>query len=155
MQTPLNIRDANLGDVTRLARLHGELFQPGWDADSFVALMQGANAIALLAEAGAPASDAGFIVCRVVVDEAEILTIGVAQSWQRHGIAARLMAEALERATQGGATRMFLEVAADNGPAQSLYAGLGFVEVGRRSRYYDRPGKDGADAVIMAKVLAP
>ncbi len=154
MQTPLIIRDATLKDAPRLARLHRELFQPGWDADSFVALLQGANAIALLAEAGAPACDAGFIVCRVVVDEAEILTVGVAPSWQRHGIAARLMTEALGRAAQRGATRMFLEVAADNVPAQTLYARLGFLEVGRRSKYYDHPGKDGADAVIMAKVLA-
>jgi ribosomal-protein-alanine N-acetyltransferase len=50
-----------------------------------------------------------------------------------------------------GATRAFLEVAADNAPAQALYHGTGWRESGRRRRYY---GPD-LDAIVMALTLEP
>jgi ribosomal-protein-alanine N-acetyltransferase len=40
---------------------------------------------------------------------------------------------------------MFLEVAADNAAALEFYAQAGFVEVGRRPRYY----ANGADALVL------
>jgi ribosomal-protein-alanine N-acetyltransferase len=44
---------------------------------------------------------------------------------------------------------MFLEVSATNDAARRLYDGAGFVEVGRRPRYY----ADGTDAVLMQRAL--
>jgi ribosomal-protein-alanine N-acetyltransferase len=44
---------------------------------------------------------------------------------------------------------MFLEVAADNAAARSLYAAAEFVEVGRRRRYY----AGGADALVLRRKL--
>jgi ribosomal-protein-alanine N-acetyltransferase len=44
---------------------------------------------------------------------------------------------------------MFLEVAAQNTAARSLYAALGFTEAGRRSAYYE----DGGDALLLALKL--
>ncbi|NVN31455.1 ribosomal-protein-alanine acetyltransferase, partial [Endobacter medicaginis] len=46
--------------------------------------------------------------------------------------------------------RLFIEVAAGNGPAIALYRGCGFVEVGRRRRYYP----DGDDALVMVLSLS-
>ena len=40
---------------------------------------------------------------------------------------------------------MFLEVSAQNEPAQRLYAACGFVEIGRRARYY----AGGIDALVL------
>jgi ribosomal-protein-alanine N-acetyltransferase len=40
-----------------------------------------------------------------------------------------------------------LELAATNAPALALYQGLGFVVVGRRSRYYP----DGEDALLLSR----
>ncbi len=45
---------------------------------------------------------------------------------------------------------MFLEVATDNAPALALYTAAGFVEVGRRRRYY----AGGSDALVMRLVLS-
>jgi ribosomal-protein-alanine N-acetyltransferase len=40
---------------------------------------------------------------------------------------------------------MFLEVATGNSPALELYRRIGFVEVGRRRRYY----ADSSDALVL------
>ena len=49
------------------------------------------------------------------------------------------------RQARDGATAMFLEVATGNAAALALYTGAGFVEVGRRRRYY----ADGRDALVL------
>ena len=49
-----------------------------------------------------------------------------------------------------GITALFLEVRVGNIPAQNLYRGLEFVEVGRRPKYYVNPTED---ALILRKEL--
>jgi|TARA_B100001964_G_C14071093_1_gene525917 ribosomal-protein-alanine N-acetyltransferase len=48
-----------------------------------------------------------------------------------------------------GAGELFLEVAEDNGAALALYAGAGFVQVGRRQGYYQ--GAGGARAALVLR----
>jgi len=60
-----------------------------------------------------------------------------------------LVREAARIAASRGAARLLLEVSAANQPARALYAGLGFIQAGRRRRYY----VDGSDAVILALTL--
>jgi len=48
---------------------------------------------------------------------------------------------------------MFLEVAADNEAALSLYQGLGFTPTGRRGGYYERSQRPAADALILRTPL--
>jgi ribosomal-protein-alanine N-acetyltransferase len=55
------------------------------------------------------------------------------------------MEEAIAAATARRAASLVLEVRASNAPAIRFYQGFGFVEVGRRKRYY----KDGEDARLM------
>ena len=55
------------------------------------------------------------------------------------------------RAAATDARAMFLEVAEDNADARKLYTSLGFVEVGRRKRYY----ANGDDALVMRVALMP
>ncbi len=94
------------------------------------------------------ASQNGFIVWRVVADEAEIITIGVAPDARGGGIGAAMLGLAEIDAKKNGAAKMFLEVAEDNTPARKLYDGAGYKIVGRRPKYYD-----GVDAILMEKVL--
>jgi ribosomal-protein-alanine N-acetyltransferase len=90
----------------------------------------------------------GFIIARVIIDDAEVLALGVHPTARRAGVAAWLLGEALARAKRRGATAMFLEVAEDNAPARALYDRAGFVAVGRRPGYYRR-----ADGRVAATVL--
>ncbi len=64
------------------------------------------------------------------------------------------MLEGLARAARrGDAKRIFLDVAEDNEAARALYHKLGFVEVGRRKRYYQRVGAEPVDALTLAWTL--
>jgi ribosomal-protein-alanine N-acetyltransferase len=126
-----------------LARLHAAAFATPWDESAFGAL---------LAQSGvfAEADEDGFILCRVVADEAEILTVAVHPDARRGGVGTRLVRAAARRASAGGAARLFLEVADDNVAARALYDRAGFVVAGRRKGYYARDNGPRADALIMS-----
>lgn len=130
-------------DPETLAAIHAEAFDAPWDAAAFRALLDQPGVIAR-AEAD------GFILIRVVADEAEILTLAVRPAARRQGIAARLTAEAAAAAQSLGAARLFLEVAEDNAPARALYAALGFQPAGRRRGYYARRNGPAVDGLILA-----
>jgi ribosomal-protein-alanine N-acetyltransferase len=77
-------------------------------------------------------------------DDAALLeNLGVDLSWRRKGVAKTLCAAMMEWATSEGAWGLNLEVRVSNAAALALYTGLGFVEQGRRRRYYSDPEEDG------------
>jgi ribosomal-protein-alanine N-acetyltransferase len=136
-------------DAEPLAAIHRQCFAAPrpWAAAEIVAILATPGAF-LLSEPG------GFLIGRVLADEAELLTLAVAPEARRRGVAARLLAAFLDRAARAGASRAFLEVAADNAPARALYAAAGFAESGRRPRYYRHPDGSAVDALILARSLA-
>lgn len=127
----------------RLAAIHAEAFDAPWDVRAFETLLGQAGVFAI-------AEGDGFILVRVVVDEAEILTLAVRPSARGRGIGARLVGQGATTAAVRGAARLFLEVAPDNEAARALYAGAGFAEAGRRNAYYARPDGSRQDGLILA-----
>ena len=95
----------------------------------------------------------GFSLCRVVRDESELLSIGVAPAYRRRGVAGYLLRASMERARAIGARQMFLEVAVDNVAAQQLYLEHGFERVGTRPDYYQRPNGERTAAYTMRCAL--
>ncbi len=96
----------------------------------------------------------GFAMGRVVLDEAELLTLAVAPEGRRQGIGAALLAQFTAEAGARGGQRGWLEVAADNGAAIALYRGAGWGDSGRRRGYYrDGPGP-AVDALLMERTFA-
>lgn len=87
----------------------------------------------------------GFLLGRVITDEAELLTLAVAPQARRAGCGRALTQAFVETARSRGALHLFLEVSADNIAAQALYRGLGWSEAGRRRGYYGT----GIDAIVM------
>ena len=123
-----------------LAALHRRCFtlpRP-WSATEFAALLDSPHVFLL-------ARPQGFVLGRAAADEAELLTLAVSPDARRRGIARGLVAEFAATSRARGATRAFLEVAADNGPARALYAAAGWRQAGLRRRYY---GPD-LDAIVM------
>ncbi|PCJ10224.1 MAG: ribosomal-protein-alanine acetyltransferase [Rhodobacteraceae bacterium] len=94
-----------------------------------------------------------FALVRVVVDEAELLTIASHPDHQRQGLARAVMLKWQSQAAQLGAVTAFLEVATDNNPARHLYAGCGFSTCGNRPGYYTRQNSSPVDAVLMRQAL--
>lgn len=138
-------------DAGRMAAVHAQAFPAPWDEAAFAELMEGVGVFGLLA---GDEAELGLILCRVVAGEMEVLTIGVAPSARRRGVAKAMMAAALGAARHSGADAAFLEVAVDNAEAASLYAGLGFRRAGLRRNYYDRGDAGRVDALVMRLDLA-
>lgn len=130
-----------------LARLHRAAFTMSrpWSAAEIADLLASSH-VSLFSHAH------GFALTRLVAGEAELLTVAVDPRHQRKGIAGGLLRQWLE-GLSGKAESAFLEVAADNAAAQSLYADLGFSEVARRPAYYFRADAAAVDAVIMRHAL--
>ena len=124
---------------TKLANLHKKCFpNKPWSADDFRDLKQSGCEIIM--------SENGFIVYRIAVDEAEIITIGVNPDFRRSGIASAMIGIIEKNLKNQGVKKLFLEVASTNIPAQKLYENAGFKMVGLRPKYYD-----GVDAILMSK----
>ncbi|KXK60208.1 ribosomal-protein-alanine acetyltransferase [Micromonospora rosaria] len=83
-------------------------------------------------------------------DEAWVQNIAVRRSAQRRGVGRLLLEGLLAEATRRGARSTLLEVAADNAPAQRLYAAYGFEPIGVRRGYYQ---PSNTDALVMRRVL--
>ncbi|MBI1218374.1 MAG: GNAT family N-acetyltransferase [Rhodobacteraceae bacterium] len=95
----------------------------------------------------------GFAMGRVVLDEAELLTLVTAPHHRRQGLGRALLAAFEAEARDRGATRAFLEVAADNIAAQALYRGAGWAADGLRRGYYHRPDGRRIDAILFSRPL--
>ena len=94
-----------------------------------------------------------FVLGRVILDEAEVLTLATAPDSQRRGLARQALAAFEAAARAAGARHLFLEVAEPNHPARALYAAAGFAEAGRRKRYYTLPDGARVDALVLRKPL--
>ncbi|HEY7223586.1 MAG TPA: ribosomal protein S18-alanine N-acetyltransferase [Micromonosporaceae bacterium] len=90
----------------------------------------------------------GYAGIAVVRPEAWVNNIAVRRDRQRLGIGRLLLDELLAHARDRGATHTLLEVAADNAPAQKMYAGYGFEIVGVRRGYYQ---PSNTDALVMRR----
>jgi ribosomal-protein-alanine N-acetyltransferase len=101
--------------------------------------------------AAAPDGPVGYVVGRVVLDEGEILNLGVPLAVRRHGIGRALVERLMSTFAAAGVRQVFLEVRDSNLAAQRLYAGFGFRPVGRRRRYYRAPVED---AVLLQAVIS-
>ncbi len=147
------IDQVGLPYVPILATLHAQCFALGWTEASFYQSMAAANVISWLALLGPERDPVGFMVVRVVEDEAEILTLGVLREHRRRGIARQLLAQAATRASSAAAIALFLEVAEGNQAARELYRKAGFHVVGRRANYYPLPDGSSEAAIVMRRDL--
>ena len=91
----------------------------------------------------------GYAIMMPAVDEAELLTIGVAAAQQRKGLGRMILNEMLQTARAMNMKRVFLEVRPSNVAAIALYRRTGFDLIGARRGYYqDANGSE--DALVMA-----
>ena len=165
----LAIRPAGALDVPVLAALHAACFADGlggavWSPAAIARILALPNTFGFLALLDAKAAagagpdpvPAGLALGRHAVDEAEVLSLGVAPAARRRGLGQALLSALLAQAANRGARRLFLEVAEDNRAALGLYGAFGFARVGRRPGYYRRGGGRGggrAAALVLALAL--
>lgn len=144
---------AGVDHADDVANCHSTLFTEAWNKSTFEGLLSDPTSTSLIARHGHPQETIGFLVGRLVADEAEILTFGVVEPWQRHGVGRRLLEGMARAAKRAEAKKIFLEVAADNLPATVLYSRMGFRETARRNGYYARTGQPPVDALVLSLAL--
>ncbi|WP_171053965.1 GNAT family N-acetyltransferase [Arenibacterium halophilum] len=132
----------------QMAALHLQAFRVPrpWSAGEFRTMLERPGTFAM-------GDTRAFALVSVIHDEAELLTIATDPALRRQGLARAVMQDWQAEAARRGATRAFLEVAADNKGAQALYATCGYVEAGRRKGYYAHPDGTHVDAVVMQRTL--
>ena len=146
---------ANFATAALLAELHKNSFTEGWSIETILEMINQPGVITIIGQKkfNDEVSPVGFLVLRHVLDEAEILTIGVLPDFRRFGLARAMMSEATELLRQKRCLSLFLEVATSNGAAQKLYHGLGFTEVGKRENYYLHGNGLREDALVLKRIL--
>lgn len=130
-----------------LSAMHMACFpEEPWDAAALARIMVLPGSFGFAAwEDDAPV---GFLLARDLGDEVEILSVGALPEYRRQGIGAALLDAAAAEARRRQIASLVLEVAEDNGNARRLYAAQGYVQVGRRPRYYRR-STGTSDALIL------
>jgi ribosomal-protein-alanine N-acetyltransferase len=88
----------------------------------------------------------GMLVLWLIVDEAHVATVATHVDYRRRGIGRTLLEQALNSARGEGARSAHLEVRESNAVAREMYRKYGFVESGRRPRYYK---DNNEDAILM------
>ena len=119
----------------------------GWGEKGFITELQQTSATiwcAVLKE-----EVQGFLALRAAGGQSEILNVAVAPLYVRRGIGLSLLMHALDALRVQGVQQVSLEAAAENQPANNLYAKAGFAIWGRRKDFYGK----GKDALIWGKEL--
>lgn len=148
-----------LGAISRseldaLAALHAACFpDDAWNSAALATVLAMPGTGGRVARA-ASGEILGLLIDQCIGEDDEVLTLGVAPASRRQGIAHALLADLMIRARGAGASRIVLEVAADNAPAHALYRAHGFVQQGVRRAYYRRAQGPHIDAWRLSRDLA-
>jgi len=146
------VEPATLRDAPKLAQLHGASFHRGWGEGEFEVMLSERNTLVHRLRLGRKI--VGFAVSRMAADEAEILSIAVAASHRGRGLSCDLLLTHLGHLSGRGVRTVFLEVEENNQPARRLYERAGFGVAGRRERYYQQPGGQQLNALLMRRDLS-
>ena len=91
----------------------------------------------------------GYVILMPVIDEAELLNVGVAAGHQRKGLGRAMLGKMLGLARAKNLHRVFLEARSSNVAALALYCSAGFNQIGVRRGYYQN-ASGSEDAITMA-----
>ena len=135
------IRDACEKDLDALCALEEACFSLPWTREQLESQLPDGSHEFLVAE-GEDGNVAGYIGMMCVLDEGYISNVAVAPCARRRGIGRALVREMLCRAAKRELAFVTLEVREHNEAAIALYAGEGFLPVGLRRGYYEKPKED-------------
>lgn len=141
----MKIRRMNVLDIDGVWTVEREAFTTPWSRAAFEAEMTD-NDLSCYLIVEDQGQIAGYAGMWIIVDEAHVTNIALAESYRGRGWGEALVAALMEKAVERGAVSMTLEVRASNQAAQALYTKLGFAAKGKRRGYYT---DNREDALIM------
>lgn len=151
--TKFKLRRMRRSDIDQVHALEERIFPTPWTRKSYeFELERNPASEQWIIEAWAEHKEwviVAYTVCWQLGDELHVANLAVAPKFRRRGLGYRLLHHVLARASERGMKSATLEVRSGNRAAQALYAGFGFVVVGRRKRYYTNNRED---ALLMQLV---
>lgn len=144
------VRDATREDLAEILAIEQRVHFSPWSEAIFARTLSSGKKISVVVWAE---QIIAYGVLSIVVDEAELLNLSVAEAFQGRGVGKFLLTHVLQALSET-AVQIFLEVRESNLAAIALYETLGFCELDRRANYY--PAKNGKeDALIFALMFTP
>jgi len=140
------MRDMTLADVDEVSHIEQSVQAYPWTRGNFIDAINSGYACRVDENDG---EIRGYAVLMPLLEEAELLNIGVAAAQQRKGLGRSMLLEMLDMACARNMLRVFLEVRASNTAAIALYHSAGFTGIGVRRDYYKNAGGS-EDAITMA-----
>jgi [ribosomal protein S18]-alanine N-acetyltransferase len=144
------LRPAMERDLSRVAQIEKSSFADPWSEDSFRRLLGVAPAIFLVALFPPDEAVAGYVVAFAIGEDGELLNVAVDQKFRGKGLAGQMLDASLIELGARRVRTAFLEVRESNIAGRALYESRGFIEIGRRSKYYRRPVED---ALVLRRSL--
>jgi len=143
------INTVSFHDLKVIANIHAKCFFDSWNTNILQQILDMPGAFGISIRRPRFDSIAGFALARVVADECELLSLGVAPECRGQGIAKALLRGSMSRAFDEKARWFFLEVATDNHAAMRLYMAHGLIKIGNRPDYYENEDGSRTDACTM------
>ena len=135
--------------AARLAAIHAMSFARAWDAHEFERLLADRGVVADGLFVGSGRAD-GFVLSRVALDEAEILTVALAPEARGRGYSPPAARPPPRRPARASAFAPCISRSKRATRRRSPFtARFGFAEVGRREGYYRKPDGTSAAALTM------
>ncbi len=139
------IHEIKAENVPAVTVIEKECFSMPWSEKAFYDEIDIDCSVTLIAEKNTEIC--GFINGRISFDEFYINNIAVSQEFRRQKIGENLLLS-LENMLDGKVKLITLEVRKSNIPAQKLYEKCGYIIVGERKNFYEKPTEN---AILMTK----
>lgn len=147
-------RPMQMADLDAIMSIEPTIYSHPWSRGNFSdSLNSGYSAWVLLEQE----EIIGYALLMMVLDEAHLLNLSVANSHQKQGLGRLLLEHMIKVAKTHKAAHLFLEVRPSNVSAIALYENIGFNEMAVRRGYYPadptqfKGGRE--DAVLMGLAL--
>ncbi len=138
----------NESHVAQIAALERECFSDPWSEASIASELQSEWSLWLVDEEDGQV--VAYVGSQSAPPDADVMNVAVAPSHRRQGRGEALMLALMDALRALNRESLSLEVRQSNTPALALYERLGFVQVGKRPKYYHNPVED---ALILRKEL--
>lgn len=146
--TDFVISDAVLEQVDEIAAIEAQCFSVPWTKKQIISQLPDESHIFICAVKDGAVL--GYVNAMLAADEAYISNVAVATQYRRLGVGDKLIEGLSAIGKKRELSFLTLEARAGNTPALSLYEKYGFVPVGRRKNYYEKPKED---AILMTLFL--
>lgn len=136
------IKLATKENVADILKIENACFSTPWTEQGISESIADANTFLYVAYVDGAV--AGYMGVQIFSGDGFVTNVATLPNFRRKGVARALINEALKHEMNF----LTLEVRESNAPAINLYKSLGFVEVGKRPRFYRNPDED---ALLMTK----